>query len=226
MGRRGRASRPSSSWPSTTCGEPEAYETFLRPILDRLKEIDGRAPVSIMTCQRRPRRPAAQALAQGRAEPRVHTLDHPCPLLQKGDFAEARGPSTSCVDLLATVPGNRPVAFRMPCCDSLNTPSPRFFAEIFNKTTPGGHFLTIDSSVFNVFTPDDPDLAPRARVDPDGRRAVPQVPARSRRSSTRSRTTPTPTSSAGSAGSSPASSRATGRPSTSTSRTTRAPSRT
>src|SRR5436190_6937281 len=26
------------------------YETFLRPILERLKKIDGRAPVSIMTC--------------------------------------------------------------------------------------------------------------------------------------------------------------------------------
>ena len=45
------------------------------------------------------------------------------------------------------IPGSRPVAFRMPCCDSLNTPSPRFFAEIFNRTTPAGNFLTIDSSV-------------------------------------------------------------------------------
>jgi len=26
------------------------YEAFLRPILDRLKKIDGRAPLSIMTC--------------------------------------------------------------------------------------------------------------------------------------------------------------------------------
>ena len=29
--------------------EPAKYEAFLRPILDRLKQIDGRAPVSIMT---------------------------------------------------------------------------------------------------------------------------------------------------------------------------------
>ena len=28
--------------------ETARYETFLRPILDRLKQIDGRAPVSIM----------------------------------------------------------------------------------------------------------------------------------------------------------------------------------
>src|SRR5439155_18001104 len=47
---------------------------------------------------------------------------------------------------------NRPVAFRVPCCDSLNTPSPRFFAEIFNKTTADGNFLAIDSSVMNVIT--------------------------------------------------------------------------
>ena len=44
------------------------------------------------------------------------------------------------------IPGNKPVAFRMPCCDSKNTPSPRFWAEIFNKTTAKGNFLQIDSS--------------------------------------------------------------------------------
>src|SRR5438093_1774350 len=31
--------------------QPEKYEAFLRPILRRLQQIDGRAPVSIMTCQ-------------------------------------------------------------------------------------------------------------------------------------------------------------------------------
>src|SRR3989442_3219601 len=29
--------------------QPEPWEKFLRPILERLKQIDGRAPVSIMT---------------------------------------------------------------------------------------------------------------------------------------------------------------------------------
>src|ERR671912_2322734 len=29
--------------------DPKKYEAYLRPILDRLKQIDGRAPVSIMT---------------------------------------------------------------------------------------------------------------------------------------------------------------------------------
>ena len=34
--------------------DPEKYEAYLRPILDRLKQIDGRAPVSIMTCSLKP----------------------------------------------------------------------------------------------------------------------------------------------------------------------------
>src|SRR5688572_15992574 len=37
------------------------YETFLRPILERLKKIDGRAPVSIMTNKIDPATPQLQA---------------------------------------------------------------------------------------------------------------------------------------------------------------------
>ena len=40
------------------------------------------------------------------------------------------------------MPNMKPVSFRMPCCDSMNSVSPRFFTEIFGKTTPGGNFLT------------------------------------------------------------------------------------
>src|SRR5438105_13225943 len=35
----------------------EKWEAFLRPILRRLQQIDGRAPVSIMTCQIDPNDP-------------------------------------------------------------------------------------------------------------------------------------------------------------------------
>src|SRR4051812_46698808 len=35
----------------------EKWETYLRPILNRLKRIDGRAPVSIMTCSIDPKHP-------------------------------------------------------------------------------------------------------------------------------------------------------------------------
>jgi len=149
--------------------DPAKYEAYLRPILTRLKAIDGRAPLSIMTNQVDPKDPRLQAwLAEGLSL-ECHTLTHPCPLLQKGDFAAAARTYHDCVDLLSQVPGNKPVAFRMPCCDSLNTVSPRFFAEIFNKISPGGHHLSIDSSVFTVLTPDDPTLPRDLVFDPDGK---------------------------------------------------------
>jgi putative membrane-bound dehydrogenase-like protein len=149
--------------------DPAKYEAYLRPILNRLKAIDGRAPVSIMTNQVDPHDPRLQGWLEEGLSLECHTLTHPCPCLQKGDFAEAARTYHGCVDLLSQVPGNKPVAYRMPCCDSLNTVSPRFFAEIFNKTSPGGHFLAIDSSVFTVLTPDDPSLPRELVFDPDGR---------------------------------------------------------
>jgi len=149
--------------------EPAKYEAYLRPILDRLKQIDGRAPVSIMTCNVKPDDPQlSQWLAEGLSI-EVHTVDHPCPLLQGGDFAKAKSTYDRCVDLLHEIPGNKPVAFRMPCCDSLNTVSPRFYREIFNQTTPGKNSLAISSSVFNLLTPDDPDIPRELLFDPDGR---------------------------------------------------------
>src|SRR5207249_2740136 len=98
----------------------------------------------------------------------IHTIDHPCPLLARGDLPKAKSTVDRCIDLLNEVPGNKPVAFRMPCCDSLNTLSPRFFTEIFNETTPRGNFLSIDSSVFNILTSNDPDLPRELVIDPDG----------------------------------------------------------
>ena len=70
----------------------------------------------------------------------------PCPL----NRMRARSTYERCVDLMASIPNHRPVAFRMPCCDSQNTVSPRFFAEIFNSRSEQGNFLAIDSSVFNL----------------------------------------------------------------------------
>jgi putative membrane-bound dehydrogenase-like protein len=149
--------------------EPAKYEAFLRPILYRLQQIDGRAPVSIMTCNVKPDDPLlAQWLSEGLSL-EVHTVDHPCPLLQGGDLAKAKSTYDRCVDLLNEIPGNKPVAFRMPCCDSLNTVSPRFYSEIFNKTTPKGNSLSISSSVFNLFTPNDPDIPRELVFDADGR---------------------------------------------------------
>ena len=145
----------------------EKWEAYLRPILDRLKQIDGRAPVSIMTCEVPPDEPHLQKWLTEGLSLEVHTVDHPCPLLKDGDFSKARSTYERCVDLMTSIDGNHPVAFRTPCCDSLNTLSPRFLTEIFNRRTAAGNFLAIDSSVFNVLTPNDPAI-PRELVQDSG----------------------------------------------------------
>ena len=145
------------------------WEEYLRPIIDRLKKIDGRAPVSIMTCNIDPAEPHLQTWLKEGLSIEVHTIDHPCPCLQKGDFDRAAKTYHDCVDLMASIPGNRPVAFRMPCCDSINTPSPRFWQEVFNKTSAKGNYLEIDSSVFNILTPDDESLPRELVVDDEGK---------------------------------------------------------
>jgi putative membrane-bound dehydrogenase-like protein len=146
-----------------------AWERYLRPILERLKKIDGRAPVSIMTCSIDPKEPHLQKwLAEGLSL-ETHTIDHPCPLLGRMDLEGARSTCERCIDMLAAVPGSRPVAFRTPCCDSMNTVSPRFYSEIFNRPTAKGNFLRLDSSVFNLITPDDPELPRDLVFDGAGR---------------------------------------------------------
>lgn len=144
------------------------YEAYLRPILERLKQIDGRAPVSIMTNAIDPADPQLQIWLKEGLSIETHTADHPCPCLQKGDFAAAKGTYDRCVDSLAAIPGSHPVAFRFPCMDSLNTPSPRAFAEILNQTTAQGNFLQISSSVVTVFTDHDPELPRELVIDADG----------------------------------------------------------
>lgn len=142
--------------------DSKKYEAYLRPILRRLQQIDGTSPVSIMSCQVDPKDPQLQTWLKEGLSLECHTYDHPCPFFKKG-FDFARDTYHTCVDLMHQIPGNKPVCFRMPCCDSLNTPSPRFYAEIFNRCSPSGNYLTLDSSVFNVFTSADPEL-PRSLV--------------------------------------------------------------
>jgi putative membrane-bound dehydrogenase-like protein len=149
--------------------EPEKYEAFLRPILNRLKLIDGRAPVSIMTVNVSPQHPLLQAWLKEGLSLEVHTLTHPCPLLQKGNFAGATNIVHGGVDLLSQIQGNLPVAFRMPCCDSMNTPSPRFYAEIFNRVSAEGRYLQIDTSIMNIPTAKDSSLPPELVTLPDGK---------------------------------------------------------
>jgi len=145
------------------------YEAYLRPILERLKQIDGRAPVSIMTNSVNPNDPLLAKWIKEGLSIDVHTINHPCPCLQNSDLPQSQRTYHECVDLMASIPGNRPVAFRMPCCDSLNTPSPRFWTEIFNQTSAKGNFLSIDSSVFNVITPTDQSLPREWVLRKDGK---------------------------------------------------------
>src|SRR5207248_897343 len=116
--------------------ESKRYEAFLRPIIERLKQIDGRAPISIMTRSLAAADEQAQAWLKEGLTLEVHTLKHPCPLLSNGDFDSAAATYYDCIDLLNRIPGNKPVAFRLPCCDSMNSASPRFYAEIFSLPTP------------------------------------------------------------------------------------------
>jgi hypothetical protein len=122
-----------------------------------------------MTCQVDPEHPQLAAWLGEGLSLETHTIDHPCPCLTGGDFAQAKGTYDRCVDLLHAVPGNRPVAFRFPCCDSLNTPSPRAFSEILCRTTPGGNFLQISSSVCLVLDSRDPELSAQLVHDTQGR---------------------------------------------------------
>lgn len=149
--------------------EPKKYETVLRPILNRLKQIDGRAPVSIYCNTLDPQQAQFQSWLKEGLSLEVHTLTHPCPLLAKGDFQAAMDVVNGGIDLIDRIPNNHAVAFRMPCCDSINSPSPRFYSEIFNRTTSSGQFLSIDSSVMNIPTPKDSSLTREMTTDADGR---------------------------------------------------------
>ena len=147
----------------------EKYENYLRPVLERLKAIDGRAPVSIMSNRPDPKEPHLQKWLGEGLTFEAHTFTHPCPLLKSGDFAKAADDYHSCIDRLATIPNWQPVAFRMTCYDSINNSNPRFYSEIFNQTTPGGHWLNLSSSMSMLFTEGDPDQPAGYATDPDGK---------------------------------------------------------
>jgi len=143
------------------------YEQFLRPILERLKKIDNRAAVSIMTEHADPDCAQLQTWLGEGVNLEAHTYTHPCPCLQRRDAVKAKDTYDRSIDAVTAIPNSRPVAFRMPCCDSMNSASPRFFAEIFNKTTPQGKFLGMDSSIFVLPTSRDAQVPRELTQDAD-----------------------------------------------------------
>src|SRR6266480_1025313 len=86
----------------------EKWEAYLRPILERLKKIDGRAPVSIMTCKIDPTEPHLQKWLKEGLSLECHTIDHPCPLLGKLDLAGAKSTYDRCVDQMFAIPAGVP----------------------------------------------------------------------------------------------------------------------
>ena len=144
------------------------HEKYIRPIMQRLKELDAGSGVSLMANRIPADDPQLQAWLKEDVNVEAHTWDHPCPCLQGGDLAKAKATFDECVENVRKIPGGRAVGYRMPCCDSMNSVSPRFFTEIFNETTRGGDFLDVDSSVFQLITPDDPDLPRRLVSEDDG----------------------------------------------------------
>jgi hypothetical protein len=155
--------------------ETRRYETFLRPLLERLKQIDGRTPVSIMTRSVPVEDPQVQAWLKEGLSLEVHTLNHPCPLLANGDFNAAQTNVFGCIDLLNRVPGNKPVAFRMPCCDSMDSTSPRFFCGDFQRSDAGGAFSDDRFIGHEHFHRGRPGTASGGGVEPARNRAVCEV---------------------------------------------------
>jgi putative membrane-bound dehydrogenase-like protein len=148
---------------------PAAYEPFLRPILKRLKQIDGRAPVSIFCVRIDPNEAHYQEWLKEGLSLEAHTLTHPCPILAQSNFQAAATTFFGSIANVDRVPGNHAAAFRTPCCDSINSPSPRLFAELFNRTDEEGEFLTIDSSVMDILSKKDTGLPPEMVRDADGK---------------------------------------------------------
>ena len=144
------------------------YESYCRPILERLKKIDGRAPLSIFCNSITPTESHLQQWLKEGVTIEVHTLSHPCPILGGRNFVPAKNTYHGGVDLLNNIPNNLPVAFRTPCCDSQNTPSPRVFSELLMRNNPAGQFLQMDTSVFNIFTAADKSLPGALLTDADG----------------------------------------------------------
>src|SRR5204863_8466009 len=103
--------------------DPVRYENWLRPVLNRLKQIDRRAPLSIFANSLDVTNAQLQSWLKEGVSLEVHTLTHPCPFLAKSNFVASAETYHGCVDLLSKITNGMPVAFRMPCCDSINSPS-------------------------------------------------------------------------------------------------------
>lgn len=148
--------------------ETARYETYLRPVLDRLKQIDGRASVSIMASSVKSDAPQLQNWLREGLSIECQTTDMRCPLLHSRDHMRTSQSYNSNVDHLFAIAGNKPVAFRAPGCDVMNSVSPLFLHRVFKYETYEQHSLQIDSSVCTLLTREDTTLPRELVADSDG----------------------------------------------------------
>lgn len=148
----------------------DEFSGFLNTVFKGLDERKlPSIPMSLMSNHADPQHPLLQEWLKREITLEVHTTRHLCPLLQGYDLEGALHDVSSCLDNLYAIPGNTPLAFRMPCCDSQNSVSPRFFSEIFLRPTPKNHILRIDSSILCLLTPEDPEIPESWAADSDGK---------------------------------------------------------
>jgi hypothetical protein len=152
----------------TYARQPKVYFDFLKPIADRLFQIDGRAPISVFSLQLDPDDKVVRQMLKMGMSMECHTFTHPVPLMraakdENDSLALVHADFTRSVDSLFRVENNRPIAHRTPGCDARNTASPRFFTEIF----PHGD-LRMDSSIFTAYLKPDPKLPQEWYFLPDG----------------------------------------------------------
>lgn len=141
--------------------QPRVYFDFLKPAIDRLRRIDGRAPISVFCLQLDAEDELVQKMLRFGLSMECHTFTHPVPLMRapedtvatsEDSLALARDDFLGSVKSLHGVVGSTPVAHRTPGCDARNTASPRFFTEVFPMKTDAGEFLRMDSSIFMAYT--------------------------------------------------------------------------
>src|SRR5690606_12457496 len=123
MGRR-RATGPTRlySYHARVDLHPENYLQATKPVADRLRQIDGRSPITIFANEVDPSDPVLQQLLREGFSIDAHTLTHPVPLMRTQHAGPIGEPSlelvvedfVGCVANLNQIPNNRPVAFRTP----------------------------------------------------------------------------------------------------------------
>ena len=140
----------------------EKWEAYLRPILERLKQIDGRAPVSIMTNQIEPDEPHLQHWLNEGVSLETHTVDHPCPLLAGGDLAKAKSTYDRCVDQLARDSAQPAGGVSHALLRFVEHGQPSVLCRDLQPDHAGGNFLAIDSLGLSILHAERSGAAARA----------------------------------------------------------------